>query len=1013
MAVTIKFDETHNVVSPTFVLATRNGKKLGVIPAINIIISDNFKSQFDLKFDVYKYTNNKKYMLWDKLVDFVLVWCKEWDIWFEAYVTTQETTHTLKTISCVSLGEAELSQVHLYDTEINTEDDIARDDYEPTVLYDESNANASLLSRIMEKVPHYSIEFVDQSIATIQRTFSFDNITLYDAFQEIAEEIDCIFIIHSNSREDGSINRSISVYDLESHCNDCGKRGLFDFVCPECGSTNIGQGYGKDSTIFISSDNLADDISLEVDTGSVKNCFRLECGDDLMTATVKNCNPNGTSYIWNISDETKEDMSNDLVNRLSDYDISYKYYNEEYNVLFDPLLVSQYNELVLTYGQPDVEDEDERYSTIPPSIVGFPNLIKLYYDTINFYLYLHDEMMPKIELDTNDSEIFIPYQVSGEATKIDGKSAEEYAAMIKQKLNSTLNKESDKKDIVGIKSLFSLDIGIGAFQLELQKYSLVSLESIHDSCEACVNLLIEQGIADNKTWGEGSNIDLYDSVYLPYYERLAVIDSEIKKRENELETIEEMQDEIERQRGLIQDALNLEKYLGTELWLEFVAYRREDVYQNENYISDGLSNADLIESAQKFLEIAKSEIIKASTHKHSLSSTLQNLLVMKEFSPIVDYFAVGNWIRVRVNDTIFKLRLTSYTIDFSNLENITVEFSDVTKFSDSISKSVDIISKTSAMASSYGGVTRQAALGEKSDKKINDWHQNGMSLYDTKIVNDSDEENLVYNRHGLTFREYDSDDNNYENQQLKVINKGLFFTDESWETSKAAIGFVPYTYTNPEEPDQKETKFAYGVNGEIIVGKILLGEALKITNETSTLTFDKDGLLVKGSETENSGSVSINPNDAYIFKIDNGEKIALSFNKETKTLFVSGNINAESLTLGDGVTIAYDKITGTPILSDVALTGDYSSLTGTPNLSDVALTGDYSSLTGTPDPISISNEIYPSSSALVDGGTIYSFVTAYAVKLNQGTDNTGKLLYIGNSGNVELLSIDDLKQMLN
>lgn len=87
--------------------------------------------------------------------------------------------------------------------------------------------------------------------------------------------MDCIFIFDSASADDGGIDRTISVYDLESYCIDCGERGSFIDACSECGSTNIEHGYGEDTTIFVSTDALADSITYETDTGSVKNCFKL------------------------------------------------------------------------------------------------------------------------------------------------------------------------------------------------------------------------------------------------------------------------------------------------------------------------------------------------------------------------------------------------------------------------------------------------------------------------------------------------------------------------------------------------------------------------------------------------------------------------------------------------------------------------------------------------------------------------------------------------------------------
>ena len=145
-------------------------------------------------------------------------------------------------MSAKSLGEAELAQINLYNIEINTETDIEREDYKPTILFNETDKSASLLSRIMEKAPHYRIRHVDSSIAKIQRTFTFNNTSIYDAFQEISEEINCIFQIECYLDDSGNIVREINVYDLEAYCYNCGHRGEFIDECDECHSTNIKTG---------------------------------------------------------------------------------------------------------------------------------------------------------------------------------------------------------------------------------------------------------------------------------------------------------------------------------------------------------------------------------------------------------------------------------------------------------------------------------------------------------------------------------------------------------------------------------------------------------------------------------------------------------------------------------------------------------------------------------------------------------------------------------------------------
>lgn len=387
MSMNITFDTANNPEAPILVLATRSGEKLGQLNAENIVCNDSLKEASELSFRVRKYLDGKKTDLWNKLVNFKLVWCKNYDTWFQITVDIDESDETIKNVLGVRLGEAELSQIMLYDIEINTEDDIARDDYKITVLFNQNDKEGSLLHRIMEKAPHYSVTYVDSTIKNIQRTFTFNNTSIYDALQEIGEEIGCLFIFNSDSDENGGIQRTISVYDIQSYCYECGHRGNFTLSCSKCHSKNINEGYGEDTTIFVTSDELGEDIQFTTDTGAVKNCFKLEAGDDLMTATIKNCNPNGSGYIWYFSDDMKTDMSDELVERLTDYDKDYAFYQSDYIAHVNS--ITAYNDLINKYKtfNPDLEN-------ISSQIKGYSAIMNSLYNTINFKLYLQSELMP-------------------------------------------------------------------------------------------------------------------------------------------------------------------------------------------------------------------------------------------------------------------------------------------------------------------------------------------------------------------------------------------------------------------------------------------------------------------------------------------------------------------------------------------------------------------------------------------------------------------------------------------
>lgn len=994
MAIDIKFDLVGNPEPPTILLAVRNGKILGQLDVNqeSIDLSDKFNDASEFSFTLNKYYFDEKEEkdkitnLWDKVVDFKLVYCKEWDEWFEISVELDEDTETVKTVLCTQLEKAELSQLNLYNIHINEEGDTNwsedKEEYKSTILYDEDDLEASLLHRLLkDKAPHYSIVHVDSTIANIQRTFSFDNISIDDAFQKIAEEIGCIFIYHSYLDENKILRRTISVYDLQQNClnPDCGNRGSFIDECPKCNSKNILNGYGNDTLIFITSDELASDgIQLTTDKDSVKNCFKLEAGDELMTATVRNCNPNGTDYIWRFSDHTKSDMSEELKKELKDYDDLYKKYHNEYVSEVDNELLDAYNALVNKYI-----GYNENLQKIKAPIAGYSSLMNAYYNTVDLSLYLQSGLMPSIEMSetnaeeqaslltsdsiqsvavanietvsnaTADSSVLAmakiivkpTYKVQVNTSSlsqdkttwtgnfiITNYSNDEDTAtsdiisvtingdnetFIKQKIEKALNKENtDDLSITGLfekELITNIDDGIyefsGEFYNKLKEYGLNPLKSFHDACQACIDILIEQGVADNNGWSDkeqGSDGNLHEKLYMPYYYKLMAIESEIKIREDEINIItgvydadnnlvvNGLQQSIDSCKKFIQDELDFQTYLGEKLWLEFCSYRREDTYSNSNYTSDGLNNAELFERALEFYEVAENEIFKASELQHSISTSLNNLLAIDKFKPLVESFRVGNWIRVQVDDEIYKLRLLEYEIDYGNFEEISVEFSDVTKIKNGITDVESVLNQASSMATSYDAVQRQAKQGNTAQGTIDQWISNGLNSALVQIQNNNKEE-ISLTKNGLLCRSYDEITGTYYPEQLKFTHNIMAYTDNNWETVKQAIGKHNYFLYNPSK-DNFVSYVGYGMTADFVSAGQVTGSTI-VGGEIYSSNYHKG---VVGSETNKPLGTFINLNTGD-FSFGSG-KIVYNSDENIVTL--------------DSVIIRWDSV-NSPTITDV------------------------------------------------------------------------------------------------
>lgn len=969
MAVTIKFDSANRPENPTLILEKANQEAICVLnTATNIRFKDNLNSYAEISFKIHKSFNGKTFHFWDNLKDFKTVYAPEWRKRFQIRVDVNQSTDILKSITGVSLYENDLSQKNLYEVEINTESDIKRDDYVPTIFYDDKNTKASLLHRVLrDKAFYFKIVHVDESLKKIQRTFSFNGISIYDALQEIAEEIHCLFVF--GEPDDTGNYWTISAYDLESYCNDCGYRGEFDSECPKCKSTRIDKGYGEDTTIFISDENLANEITYTTDVDSVKNCFRLEAGDDIMTAAVINSNPSGSQYLWLIPDYMKEDMSDGLVSKIDSYDKDYAYYQNEYMTTLDATLSKKYNDLIEKYK---IYNKD--LSSIASQIKGYQGIVKAYYDTIDFGGYLKHSLMPSIEMSQttaqkqaalltvanlspvsienvkyislatansailNYAKVYIDtakYQVKVKSSSISGTIwtgvltvtswgdekdtadtvslrivfNDNYENFLKQKIDKILAKE--EKNDLSITGLFKKNDT--DFKSELKKYSLSYLQIFYDSCEACLNILIEQGVADKNKWNSSSNPegDLYTKLYLPYRNKSSYISQEIKLRENEINIIlgkydennkllnKGMQSILLEKKNYISDKLNFQKYLG-EYWAEFSKFRREDTWKNENYISDGLDNTEIFKKAKEFLEAAKKDLYKSVTLQHSISTDLKNLLIFPGFEPLKENFALGNWLRIMIDNKVYKLRLISYEIDYDEIGKIDVEFSDVTHILGVISDIQSILKQSKSMSTSYHSVKHQAEQGEQSNETVKDWVEKGLDATVTKIVNSADNQDIVYDRHGLLLRKKDDISETYSPEQFKLINSTLAMTNDNWKTCKVGIGKFEYL-----DPRDNQYKTGYGVIADKLVGNLILSKEIGIYNESGNLTFTTDGLGI----TNGTNTVTINPNAQNLFVIANKSKNLLYVDN-------TGNLNIEGkLTASSGSKIGYWYITDNAIYS--------------------------------------------------------------------------------------------------
>lgn len=970
----VLFNSQGLIETPTLLLQHKNFETIGnggITNVSGLTYKNNFNDANEISFKIHKFNNGIRHPLWDQLVDFRIIYIPELKERFQIAVSVNEEDpdDLSKSVTGTALCESELSNINLHGVQINTETDMTNDLYDenfPTVLYrdpddydSEDNlkiwakskydylkdktaypttasviarkkyilTHASLLHRVLEKAPHYSIAHVDSTLRELSTVheFTFDGTDTLSALKnDIAEAYHCLFSFNSEQR-------TISVYDLYSTCTACKYRGDFLDTCPECGSTKVINKYGEDTNVLINSTNLTKSITLESNQDSLKNCFYVTGADDLMNTTIRNINPNGSQYIYYFSDDVLSDMPDNLKNKLKSYDTLYNEIQTTRKMALDSTKVTNYNNVVtsVTKKFADVSDDDKdkvTFNKLANPLVGYSSLIAARYDATDLYYYINDSMMPVIDINglgVQDSltsikngikalggvavtkvssiessvvrntleklcQVFCStayYDISVETKSLSAYNSstktktysctvtitsltqqdenEEYLTgsvditctvlennekYIEQKIKRMTAESKKLKD----KQITSFDLSDTDFKKELTYYSLTELTNMYTEFQACQDI-VTNGFTEDSVDVQYNNSELKKKYQKFYANRLTWINNEIKTRTSELNSVKAIFDPVKSTGVLqtlkqsIQKELDLQKYLGTDLWNLFYSYRREDDYNNSNYSSTGLNNTELIKRATELFKAAQRELYKAGNLQYSINTTMGNLLALPEFKPIVDKFEVGNFIKVGIDEKVYSLRLLSYQVDYDNLSEIPVEFSTVEKIYSGYSDVPSVLQSAKSMSTSYSSVKDQVDKSKGTTKTVSDWTNNGL-LGDNISFSNSKEQTVTLTKNGLLARSWDDVYNEFSLKQLKIVNNGLYLTKDGWETIETGVGRFTYTDINGNLVED------YGIIAKTVVGNLIIGKELQIYNEDKSIVIDENGLTIDGGYLKIKGT---------------------------------------------------------------------------------------------------------------------------------------------------------------
>lgn len=392
------------------------------------------------------------------------------------------------------------------------------------------------------------------------------------------------------------------------------------------------------------------------------------------------------------------------------------------------------------------------------------------------------------------------------------------------------------------------------------------------------------------------------NLYQQNLEDLNNVTAEYNKRKSEVDSATDVYNSIIAERNAVQSQLDMDKWFTKDEWKTLDSYVVEETYSNDNYITtDNTTDTERFDIERQLYDVAWKDLSKKCRPQYQYTSTLSNVLTIPQFKGFLKYFQLGNFIRMATDyDTVIKLRLISFTVDYNDTSKIDVTFSDAIRVHGVCNDVASIISQANSAAMSFQFNKDQYDKSVNQSNFVEEMRKYGLDVANIPVKN----QHQSWDETGMWFRQWNEQKNDFDPEQIKIINNQIVFSDDGFQSAKMAIGKIPI---------DKNGNTVYAVNAEAILGKLFLGEYLTLQNNSGTYKFDDAGFIAKSG----NNSVQIQPNQSEeLFSIYKGNNKQFYVDSDGNVHFMgdltgssgifSGQLKGGSINLGNG-TFTVDK----------------------------------------------------------------------------------------------------------
>ena len=335
--------------------------------------------------------------------------------------------------------------------------------------------------------------------------------------------------------------------------------------------------------------------------------------------------------------------------------------------------------------------------------------------------------------------------------------------------------------------------------------------------------------------------------------------------------------------------VNFENSFTEDQWIRLSPFIREDEFTGEGFVLTGYETEEERTSmCEELAKDASKELKALSRPSIEFSMSMANILALPEFEPIKNQFALGKFIRVGLRFNIVeRARLLEVQLNFSDLSDFSATFGNLITSKSQIDLHADLLKQAvqagKQVAKSAGDWQRAVDKSTRLEREIAD------GLVDATLeVGKASGQSIELGQNGLRGRKLvDGTTDQYEDEQVDLINNKLVFTSDNWKTSKSAFGKFEIEDENGNKVEHWGM-LAEAMVGGYIEGAVLRGGSLKIGKKGgSQFIVNEDGSV---QITDASGGDKY-ASQSTVETLENARRYRIELSYDKSTLF--SDINSD------------------------------------------------------------------------------------------------------------------------